>query len=706
MTKFILYIAYFILLLLCSFVLLVVGVVYYYSKNLPDYSDLLSYKPPSVTRIYSRYGTLIGEYARENRVFIPISAIPQSLINAFIAAEDKNFYHHPGVDILGITRSLFHALHQLMHNRRVGSGSTITQQVVKNFLLTPTRSFERKVKEIILAYRISNSLTKDQVLELYLNQTFFGKNSYGVATAALSYFNKSLDELNVAETAFLAGLPKAPSLFNPIRNYDRSKERRDYVINRMHEDGYITNLVAQESIDQPIILNKRNEVNNSYGKYYAEHVRKEVINLFGEDSFYQDGMTIITNLDDDIQKAAKDSLVIGIDNYSKSHPDKSNYANHLNGAIMVVNPTTGQVYAMQGGRDFNDSKFNRATQALRQPGSLIKSFIYLAALENSISPNTILTDERIEIEQAPHLPLWIPKNFYNDFLGDITMRTGLEKSRNIIPIKLTQAVGLSKIMEIFKRFGINSSPKPLYSVALGALETTLERMMRAYSICAHSGYNVNLKYIAFIKDRNGKTIYCNKNTKCIGCTVDDIDISDTVFPQLLRKASHSITDEASNYQLTSMLTGAVKRGTGQRAKILSKVIAGKTGTTNDSMDSWFIGFTPLLVVGTYIGYDIPKTLGQNASGATIALPIFVDVMKKIYRDTPSIPFIVPDSIKLLPIDKNTGIITFEESNPDIIIEAFKAQNIPSINNISNEPDYRDDNIIKSNKHPIEFNAMY
>ncbi|OZG31765.1 penicillin-binding protein 1A [Rickettsia endosymbiont of Culicoides newsteadi] len=734
--------------------------LYNYSKDLPDYSQLADYHPPSVTRVYAQNGKLMEEYALERRVFVPISSVPRSLIEAFISAEDKNFFEHSGVDIISIIRAAILNISNIVHHRRVEGGSTITQQVVKNFLLTSEVSIERKIKEAILSYMVSKTFTKDQILELYLNQTFFGRGAYGVAMAAQNYFNKSIDDLTLAESAFIAGLPKAPSNFNPEKNYARVKERRDYVIMRMLEDGYITQEIAKEAIDTAIILQKRDRSETVTAGYYAEQVREEVIRRIGsKEYFYTGGLTVITSLDANMQQAAENSLRKGIREYDRKHGfrgvitniDINNWQDNLNkltkppaileyqlavvlnvsdnqaeiglcdlskskialsemkwaknnlksaktllqkgdvivvekvnanyslrqiptvnGAIMVMNPTTGQVLASVGGYDFAVSKFDRVTQALRQPGSLSKTFVYLAALENAIQPNRIFEDGPVEVPQGPGMPVWRPKNYKGDFLGLITMRTGLEKSRNLITVRVAQSIGLNKVAEIIKRFGINNEPKRFYSMVLGSLETTLKKMITAYAIIANSGKKVTPHFVELIKDRNGKIIYRRDNRECENCSVSDSQLTDNVSQPILSQPDcRMITDEASDYKIVSFLTGAVERGTAIAAKKLGKIIAGKSGTTNESMDTWFIGFTPKIIVGTYIGYDTPKTLGKTATGSSVALPIFIDFMEKAYSDIPSLAFKIPESIKLLPVNPQTGKITSSGS----IMEAFKTHDI-------------------------------
>jgi penicillin-binding protein 1A len=757
-----------------------VYLLYYYSRDLPDYSQLANYHPPSVTRIYSRDGNLIEEYALERRVFVPISSVPRSLIEAFIAAEDKNFFEHPGVDIIGIIRAVILNISNILHHRRVEGGSTITQQVVKNFLLTSEVSIERKIKEAILSYMVSKTFTKDQVLELYLNQTFFGKGAYGVAMAAQNYFNKSIDELTIPEAAFIAGLPKAPSNFNPEKNYVRVKERRDYVINRMFEDGYLTKEAAKEAIDTAIILQKRDRNETVTADYYAEQVREEAISIIAsKEYFYTGGLTVITSLDVDMQQAAENALRKGIRDYDRQHGfrgvvtniDINNWQDALkkipkpqslleyqlavvlnisdnqavialedgkkskitlsemkwakfdlktvktllqkgdviiveklndnyalrqiptvNGGIMVLNPETGQVLASVGGYDFAVSKFDRATQAFRQPGSLSKTFVYLAALENGVQPNRMFEDGPVEISQGAGMPVWRPKNYQGDFLGLITMRKGLERSRNLVTVRVAQAIGLSKVAEIIKRFGINSEPKKFYSMVLGSLETTLKKMTTAYAIIANSGKKVTPHFVELIKDRNGKIIYRRDNRICENCNISEGQFSEELLsPTITKFNDQMITDEASNYQIISFLTGAVERGTAIAAKKLGKIVAGKSGTTNESMDTWFVGFTPKIVVGTYIGYDTPKTLGKTATGSSVALPIFINFMENAYAKIPTLAFKMPESIKLLPVDPQSGKITSFGS----VMEAFKINDIPN----SPQEEYFDNDPFKN--APVE-----
>lgn len=743
---------------------IIVGdLVYHCIQDIPDYSKLANYNPPSITRLYSSDGKLIEEYSKEYRVFVPIQNIPTSLIHAFIAAEDKNFFTHPGLDLLSITRAAIFNVSNLLRNKRMEGGSTITQQVVKNFLLSSERSLTRKIKEAILSYKISQVFTKEQILELYLNQSYLGMHAYGVAMAAQNYFNKSIDELNLQESAFIAGLPKAPSNFDPNKHYVKAKERRDYVLSRMLEDGYIEPHTAKEAIESPIIIKKRDKSETITASYYASRVREEAITMLGKENFYTGGFTIITPMDSAMQKHARDALVQGIRRYDTQKGyrkaihkiDLSNWKTELpqyknisglleykiavvlsvsktkaniglddgstthiniadakwakrnlddmntilskgdviavevlknkasnkfvlkqipevNGGIMVMDPRNGKVLASEGGYDFNVSKFDRVTQALRQPGSLSKTFIFLAGIENGLSPDQIFDDAYIEINQGPGMPLWIPKNYKGDFLGPIPMRLGLEKSRNLITVRVAQEIGLDKVSNIIKRFEINDNPPKFYSMVLGSLETTLYKMVAAYGTIANYGHKITPHFIETIKDRHGKIVYKRDKRICSNCHLNEVETQTT--PQITDLEAPIIVNEIHNAQIISMLEGAVQHGTATAAKKLNKIIAGKTGTTNDSKDVWFVGFTPLIVVGTYVGYDIPKDLGKNVSGATTALPIFIDFMYSAYQ-SPSLPFKSPRT-------------SYEDINNNIQQDVHTIQNdifknIDNIDNIKN-----------------------
>ena len=722
--------------------------VFYYTRDLPDYSQLAKYHPPLATRMYSLDGKLIEQYAIENRIFVPLESVPDYLVQAFISAEDKHFYTHEGIDLLGVVRAAFSNVGNVIKNKRLEGASTITQQVVKNFLLSNERSIGRKVKEAVLSYMVSKTFSKQQILELYLNQTFFGKGAYGVAVAAQTYFNKSVEDLTIAEAAFIAGLPKAPSSFDPIKNYERSKERRDYVINRMLEDGYIKVEQAKEALATPITLKKRNSTDLVKAGYFAEHVRNVVIDMYGETEFYTGGLTIITTMDSELQKDAEAALVDGIRkfvvtkgykkpiaNVGKEDPleglnkiqeqiNQRDYllavvtgvselsanillkdgttstvplaevkwargvvktvssvlskgdviavekvGNHyglrqipeVNGGMVVEDPISGAIRAHVGGYDYVSNKYDRVTQAQRQPGSTVKTFVFLSALEHGVAPNTIYDDAPITISQGKGMPSWTPKNFEGGFLGPITFRTALEKSRNLVTVRLAKQVGLNSVAEIISRLGINSNPPHYYSMILGALETTLSKMANSFSTIANGGMQVMPHYIEMIQDRNGKIIYRRDSAICKNC-------ESNVLPIVEREVPKRLVDSQSAYQLTSILSGAAIRGTSHRLGKFKIPIAAKTGTTNKGFDAWNIAYTPDLVFGTYIGYDNPRSMGNSASGATVAVPVIEGFLTRAINKITHREFDVPEGIELVSVDKTTGQ---RSSGANSIMEAFK-----------------------------------
>lgn len=747
--------SYFLKFLLSSIVIsiaIVMYLLYYYSRDLPDYTELINYYPPATTRIYSGDGKLMEEYAEEKRIFIPIKNIPLKLIQAIVAAEDKNFFKHQGIDIIGIARSAIRNIFLIGSSAKKHGGSTITQQVVKNMLLNSRQLFKRKIQEAMLSYMVTKVFDKSRILELYLNQVYLGNHSYGVATAALNYFDKSLNELTLEEISFLAALPKAPSLLNPKKNYELAKERRDYVLKKMFEEEYITKEEYEETIRTEIITKKRDRSNNIYAPYYVDQVRKEAIKLLGKALFYTGGFTIITALSSEHQKQALNALRFGIEKYdkkrgfrrvisnikldnwqeelknikhtinlpnrklavildinskkitiglangeksfinskkfrwaldknkkiydvfkkgdvilAKSLSDKS-YAlaqtPEVNGSIIVIEPKTSKVLAMVGGYHYKSSSFNRVTQASRQIGSLVKPFVYLTALESGIAPNTFFYDEPISIDQGPGVQLWEPKNFPNRFSGPMTMRQGLEQSKNIITIKVARLVGLKNVINTLKKLDIIAQDynSKFFSVVIGAVETTLFNVSTAYATLANQGCKVTPSFIELIQDHKGNVVYRRDNREFIAKN------NKFQIPEIIDNKTR-IIDKASAYQMVSMLEGAVLRGTSRRAKILKKHVANKTGTTNDSKDTWSIGFTPNnILVGVYVGHDIPKTLGKYSGGSSVALPIVVNFLQNALKNTESIPFKVPKSITLKNINPDTGEI---KNDPNSITEAFK-----------------------------------
>ncbi len=758
----------------------VFGIFYHYSQQLPDYDQLANYEPPNVTRLYSSDGRLMEEYAKEKRVFVPITAIPNRLKNAFIAAEDQNFYSHPGVDVTSIARAMVtNAKNYLRGGGGLVGGSTITQQVVKNFLLTSERSLERKVKEAILSFRISKVYSKDKVLELYLNQIYLGHGSYGVAAAALEYFNRSIDELAIEEAALLAAMPKAPSSFDPNKNYERALERRNWVIGRMLDEGYITEAEAKQAVETPINLREPELTEVAEASVYSEEVRRWLVKKYGNDTLYEGGLVVHTPLVPSYQSMAEEALLKGVVAYEKRHgyrgplghldslqdwreqlkgypqPAPSMGAWELgivtsvekdhayvglndgevlklpladltwarrildtktgrwgppikkaadvvaegdvivvergtdtegeettvslrqlpkvSGGAVMMDPHTGRVLAMVGGTRYKDAAFNRVTQAKRQPGSAFKPFIYLAGLEKGYTPSTIIVDSPIALPQGPGLPLWRPQNYANRFYGPTTMRNGLEKSLNVMTVKLSLDLGIDRIREVSQRLHIYGKELPRnFSIVLGAAETTLMDLAGAYAMVVNGGKEVTPVLVEKIQNRHGKLIYRADTRFCDGCnsTATPADVSTRV--PYLPDVRESLIDPMTAYQLTSVLEGVVQRGTGTKAKALGKPVAGKTGTTNNSHDAWFVGFTPDLVTGVYIGYDQPKELGRRETGGSVALPVFVDIMQQALKDKPSTPFRVPSGMQLVKVDLKTGQRPGFYSDPkNIIFEAFK-----------------------------------
>ncbi len=770
--------AFLITLVLIGTGVVAIGVFYLvlqYSRDLPDYSQLAQYSPPVVTRLYAADGHLIDEYAKEKRIFVPIHAIPKKVINAFVAAEDKNFYTHPGIDLPSIFRAGAQNLVNLGKHKSLVGGSTITQQVVKNFLLTNEKSFNRKIKEAILSFRISQAYSKDKIMELYLNQIYLGNHSYGIAAAALNYFNKSLDELTVEESATLASLPKAPSTLDPRRYPEKNKERRDWVISRMEEDGYISEVDAVLATSKPVTVSDQEDpeiVSNA--AFFSETVRQKLESLYGEEGVYEKGLEVRTTVDPILQGYAEKALHNGLIAYDRRHgyrgpikhiedikdwktelnkinPSKSleqwqlavvidltaahavigladgstgkislenmswakKYINdnsiggairkpsdvfakgdvvavskktegktttysleqvpEANGGIVAMEPYTGKVLALVGGYHYGDSQFNRAVQAKRQPGSAFKPFVYLKALENGFAPNSIIIDDEIQLDGGNNTD-WRPKNYSGQYYGPSTLRIGVEKSRNAMTVRLSQLLGIDKIVEVSKRFGISQNPVENFSTALGANETTLLDLTNAYSMLANGGKMVTPSLIERIQDRNGQTIYKMDNRKCDKCDVviKDNEVINNPEPPTLEDKREVIADPLAVYQITSIMEGVIQRGTGHSAAELGRTIAGKTGTTNDSFDTWFMGFSSNLVVGVYVGFDTPRSLGKRETGAAVSLPIWKEFMTNALANKPDVPFRRPAGIKLVKIDAKTGLLPSSLTPRNrIIFEAFR-----------------------------------
>ena len=635
------------------------GMVLIYGNDLPDYKKLATYAPPVATRLYASDGSLLIEYAEERRVFIDFSDMPPQLINAFIAAEDQNFWSHPGIDIQGISRALVNnAMRFLGFNTHFSGASTITQQVAKNFFLTSERTLSRKIKEAILALRLERTFSKQHIMTLYLNQIFLGARAYGVGSAALMYFNKPVSELNLAECAFLASLPKAPN------NRDKAVERRNYVLRRMVEEGFITSAQAKEAADQPLNINSgfTAQMEEEY-QYFAEDVRRQLLDSLGREMLYNQGLYIKTTIVPEFQKAATEALNKELDNYNEGKEEK------LQGAIIAMNPHTGRVLAMSGGRSFSESSFNRATQAMRQIGSTIKPFVYLVALERGMSPEAMILDAPI-VGLKEDNSLWKPENYDKKFLGEVPLRLALETSRNVPAVRLVQQIGVENAIEAAQRFGVY--PEDLkninLSLALGSGETTLLRLVQGYSAFINGGYLIEPKMVDYIEDRYGRVIG--------GQQTELIEWQEGLLPVEDSSKSEPLSDPQSLYQIVSILQGTVERGTGKQARVSGHTIGGKTGTTNEVKDVWFVGFSKNLIAGVYLGFDTPKPLG-NGAGSHMAARVFADFMSKALKNEKNQPFAVPDGMTFVRVNRRSGASASADPNGVIITEAFKPGQKPN-----------------------------
>tara|TARA_B100000941_G_scaffold290838_1_gene275169 strand:+ start:2031 stop:4370 length:2340 start_codon:yes stop_codon:yes gene_type:complete len=732
-------------------------ILWTFSNNIPDYKFLKNYKPPVSSKVYSGNGELVADFSKEKRIFIPFSAIPKKVVNAFLSAEDKNFFSHPGVDAKGVMRAVFNNIKNIMTSKRLEGASTITQQVAKNFLLTNEVSINRKIKEAILAFRIERALNKERILELYLNQIYLGSGAYGVAAASLEYFDKSIKELDYAEAALLAALPKAPSRYNPYQNKDLAKFRRDLVLKNLHQNEFLNYEQYIENKNKEIKLKKIKKVYLEDAQYYIEDVRKNIIEKLSYDKVYKQGYNINTPINLNLQKIATNSLRDGLIAYDQRKGwrgpltnliydnewsqkvnkkykleksigwelgiikkvnqfeaevetlnkstgtirykditwtkkefkdllkvgdiiyvkdlDKSFYSlkqlPKINGGIVVMDPYTGRVLALSGGFSFKSSEFNRASQALRQPGSAFKPFVYALALENKYTPSSLVLDAPLVLDQGIDLKKWKPENYGKKFYGPSTVRVGLEKSRNLMTVRIAQNLGVDKIAGFSKKLKIYDNPDELLSISLGSAETTLLNLTSAYSSFVNGGKSISPIIIDRIQDSEGNTIINNENRKCKNC--DKISFTGKDYP-IIEDNYKQVISEQTAYQITSLLEGVIKRGTGKKLKELNLNIAGKTGTTNENTDAWFIGFTSNLVIGVYVGMDNPEPLGKYETGSKAALPIFKEFVKKAIKKSDARPFKVPKEMTLMVIDPLTGEkAKFNSKNT--IIEAYKSKNV-------------------------------
>ena len=762
--------------------------IWYYSQDLPDHRQLADYSPKISTRVHAGDGQVIAVFATEKRSFVPISVIPTRLKQAFIAAEDQRFYEHLGVDPTALARAMLTNVTNYIQGRRMVGGSTITQQVAKNFLVGDERRLERKAREALIAIRMEKVFTKEQILELYLNEIFLGYGAYGVAAASLNYFDKSMDELTIAQVAFLAALPKAPSNYNPLRYPEAAKSRRDWVVGRMQIEGFITSAEASAAIAEPLIVAERGDAVPVGAAYFVEEVRRELSQQFGDEDLYEGGLSVRTTVNPVFQdfadnalrngliaydrrhgwrgpldrlqpgadwaeylksastpagsrnwqmavvlKVAKDAATIGIgegksgtiplseliwaratmpeqelgpevskasdvlvvgdvvlvEPMSQSEPDEDGktipYAPgsyglrqipDIDGGIIAMDPHTGRVLAMSGGYEFGRSQFNRATQARRQPGSAFKPFVYLAALDNGYTPSTVILDAPFVMKQ-PDGSKWKPTNYGNRFYGPSVMRLGIEKSRNLMTVRLAKALGTRPIADNAHKFGIMDDMPRELAMALGAGETTLARLATAYAILANGGKKITPTFIDRVQDRTGRTIYRHDERPCEGCRAAAWNGQQT---PAIPDEREVVSDPISTYQIVSMMEGVVRRGTGYRASRIGKPLAGKTGTTNESQDTWFMGFSPDLVAGVYVGFDTPRTLGNGETGSNVALPIWMEFMEQALSGKTATPFRVPAGIRMVLMNTETGLPAKPgDDRRKIVNESFRRGTEPGLN---------------------------
>ena len=756
-------------------------VVRHLSGELPNYQHLSDYAPPVMSRAHAGDGGLIAEYAQERRLFVPLDAIPTRLIDAFLAAEDKGFYDHIGIDFMGIVRAAFRNVAHVVRGERLEGASTITQQVAKNFLLSSEVTFKRKMQEILLALRLERAFTKRQLLELYLNEIYLGMGTYGVAAAALDYFDKPLDALTYAEAAYLAALPKAPNNYHPTRNRARALARRNWVLDRMEANGALDPATAALARAEDLTAHgRRRGAPHAEAAHYVEEVRRKLYDLYGEKQLYGGGLSIRTTLDLDTQRIAVRALRAGLTAYDRRQgyrgavaqfaedeklaawwvhladmrmpsdlapwrlavvlsldeaeahigmltrdaaiahgriglkglawarraPEKEGgglgrkptrpadvlavgdvvwvsptrnrglyelqQVPEVNGALVALDPHTGRVRAMVGGFSFAASEFNRATQAQRQPGSAFKPFVYAAALDAGFTPASLVLDAPFVMEQGSDRTLWKPENYSRRFYGLSTLRLGMEKSRNLMTVRMAQEIGMDAVADYAARFGVIERMPRVLAMALGAGETTLMRLTSAYAMLVNGGKRIEPVFIDRIQDRYGKTLYRNDTRPCVGCTAEAWAAQ---APPDLPDPRTDVISPQTAYQLVSMLEGVVVRGTGRRIGRLGKPLAGKTGTTNDNRDAWFVGFSPDLAVGVYVGRDDYTPLGTGEAGGRVAAPIFERFMRELLRDTPVPPFRIPAAVNLVRIDAKTGRPARPEDKT-VILEAFKVGTEP------------------------------
>ena len=749
---------------LISLFLIITSILWYFGKDLPDFEQLSDYEPPVVSRIFASDGNFLEEYSRENRIFSSFEHFPKNLVHCFLVAEDTNFYSHIGFDLKSIVRAFAKNISNIFNSKRPEGASTITQQVAKNFLLSGEISYSRKIKEIILSLRIENILSKNQILELYLNEIYLGNRSFGVSAASMNYFNKSLHELSIEEMALLAALPKAPSTYNPFANPNKALKRRNWVLFRLFSEGFIDIEQYENAINSGLNLKKKKKIFSKKASFFKEEIRREIIEKYDEKKLYDQGLSIVSSLDTKLQIIAEKSFQDGIRKFDKRKgwrgafksieninewnselikikkphgiynsklaviinigekqieigfknkktmllkienlkiiyniknkdlnktfnvgdvlivekelvdgKEKYNLTQipNVNGGLVVIENHSGRVLAMVGGYD-SGSSFNRVTQAKRQPGSAFKPFVYISALENKFTPVSKILDAPVVIENPTNSKKWRPTNYGKKFFGPSTLRLGIEKSRNLMTVRLAKLVGLEKIGELSKNLDIYEKFPSFLSSPLGSVETSLLKISSAYASIANGGFKVEPSFIDKIQDRHGKILYKKDNRICSNCELDFENFSNQslknleVFPEIIENRKRIISEESS-YQMTSFLMGVIERGTAKNIKYLDFEVAGKTGTTNNNQDAWFIGYNSEITVGVYVGFDKPKTLGKSETGSRVAAPIFGDFMKTVYNNKKPYPFLRPEGVKFINVDSKSG----EPSNKNYIQEVFK-----------------------------------
>ena len=643
-------------LLLLSIVLSLLGILsfLYFTRDIPSVEALKNYSPPTITRFFADDGKIIGEFFTEKREVAPLSRMPDILIQAFVAAEDARFFQHKGLDYTAIFRAF---LRNIFSGEIVQGGSTITQQVVKSLLLTPEKSLERKIREAILAYKIERYLSKEEILFLYFNQIYLGHGAYGVATAAETYFGKPIEELNLAESALLAGLTQAPSRNSPYQHPEQAKIRQLYVLNRMLEESFISSSDHMQALQTPLKLVTTPSIPVHEAPHFVEHVRKYIDEKYGKEALYNQGLKVYTTVDLKMQKVAEQALESGLKTIEKRHKyPSSTDPLSLEGGVICFDLDTGYIKVMVGGRDYRKSQFNRVTQARRQTGSSFKPIVYAAALDKNYTTTSILVDAPIIFEWGNQR--WRPRNFEDKYSGPITLRNALTHSVNVVTVKIAQDIGIDYIRKYAQNMGISSPIHNDLSMVLGSSSLSLYELSRAYALFANQGKKFKPIFITKVVDRNGKTLEENP----------------PLFSYQVSAKEEQILSPQTAYLMTNLLQGVVQNGTGWRAKSLGRPAAAKTGTTDQFLDAWFIGYTPELLTGVWVGFDEERSLGENETGSQAASPIWVNFMSKVLKGKPLREFPIPEGVEFMKIDPTTGQAS---SGDEAILECFKEGTGPS-----------------------------